>query len=183
MKITILNGEMSHGQTALSQYLQQLEEKLQLVSYVEMFTLSTMDLYYCIGCWDCWWKTPGKCVFKDDGEKIFKSVITSDLVIFASPLIAGFTTSMLKKITDRLIVLLHPYIEIRNKECHHKKRYEKYPDLGLILQREGDTDEEDLKIVKDIYMRIALNFHGELKFMKTTDIDNVEETAYEISTF
>jgi hypothetical protein len=70
---------------------------------------------------------------------------------------------------DRLIVLLHPYIEIVNGECHHRKRYEKYPNLGLILEKEPDTDDEDIKLVKDIFDRLAINFHSKLVFVKMID--------------
>ena len=138
-----------------------------------------MNLHYCTGCWSCWWKTPGRCAINDDAEKIIRSVINSDFVIFASPLIAGFTSSALKKITDRLIVLLHPYIELINGESHHRKRYNKYPDFGLILEKETDTDNEDLDIVNDIYERFALNFHCEKKYTRYIDHDKVEDIIYE----
>ena len=94
-------------------------------------------------------------------------------------MIAGFTSSTLKKITDRLIVLLHPYIKLINGESHHQKRYNKYPDFGLILKKETDTDNEDLDIVNDIYDRFAINFHCEKKYMKYIDHDKVEDIIYE----
>ena len=45
-----------------------------------------------------------------------------------------------------MIPLLHPYIELVKGECHHKKRYSKYPKLALILDRDHDpeTDDEDI---------------------------------------
>jgi multimeric flavodoxin WrbA len=133
-----------------------------------------MNLHYCTGCWSCWWKTPGECAIKDDAEQIFRAVINSELIVFASPLIAGFTSAMLKKIQDRLIVLLHPYLQINNGESHHRRRYDKYPEFGVIIDKEGDTDEEDLKIVKDIYDRLAINFHSKQRFIKFVDeIDSI----------
>ncbi|RLD57641.1 MAG: hypothetical protein DRJ01_13630 [Bacteroidetes bacterium] len=179
MKITILNGDMNTGDSHFSDYLINLTDKLRENNSVNLFHLNKMNLHYCIGCWSCWWKTPGRCIINDDAEKIFKSVINSDFVIFASPLMAGFISSCLKKITDRLIVLLHPYIEIRNGESHHKKRYDKYPDFGLLLEKEKDTDNEDLNIIKDIYDRFAVNFHSQRKYMKFIDYDKVEDIINE----
>ncbi len=75
----------------------------------------------------------------------------------------------MKKITDRLIVLLHPYIEIIEGECHHVKRYEKYPEIGVLLQPEEDTDEEDLAIVSDIYKRLAINLHSKVQIVDVMD--------------
>jgi multimeric flavodoxin WrbA len=172
MKITILNGDMRQGKSGFSAYIEKLAEEFRLNHTVQIFTLDKMNLHYCTGCWSCWWKTPGRCAINDDAEEIFKSVINADFFIFASPLIAGFTSSALKKITDRLIVLLHPYIELKNGECHHRKRYNTYPDFGLILEKEADTDHEDMKIVNDIYDRIALNFHCKKQYMKC--IDNIK---------
>lgn len=178
-RITILNGDLKKGESEFSLYLEKLTEEFRLNNIVSIFHLDKMNLDYCTGCWSCWWKTPGRCAIKDDAEDIFKSVIHSDFVIFASPLIAGFTSSALKKITDRLIVLVHPYIEINKGECHHRKRYEKYPDIGLLLEKETDTDNHDLKIVKDIYDRFALNFHSKNKYIKYVNHDKVEDIIYE----
>ncbi len=182
MKITILNGNMRSQPDEFSAYIDQLNKKIKEDHSCHLYNLNEMNLRYCTGCWSCWWKTPGECSIKDEGEKIFPSVINSDFIIFASPLMAGFTSSALKKITDRLIVLLHPYIELINGECHHRKRYDKYPDFGLLLQKEADTDKEDLDIIKDIYDRLAINFHCRRKYLKFTDQDKIEDIIYETCT-
>ena len=178
MIITILNGDMEEAGD-FSVYTEKLSECFSEEHMIRLFHLRKMNLHYCTGCWSCWWKTPGKCSIKDDAELIFDAVINSDLVLMASPLKAGFTTSELKKITDRLIVLLHPYIEIKQKECHHRKRYEKYPEFGLLLARENDTDDEDIKIVKDIYDRFALNFHSRIKYLMFVESNSPEEIMHE----
>ena len=179
MKITVLNGDMNLGNSDFSCYLEKFTEKLEKDHVVDVYPLHQMDLHHCLGCWTCWWKTPGRCAIEDDADKIFKSVINSDFIIFASPLMAGFTSSALKKITDRLIVLLHPYIQLINGESHHKKRYNKYPDFGLLVEKEADTDDEDLKIISDIYDRFAINFHSRKKYMKIIHHDNIEEIVHE----
>ena len=179
MNISILFGDVNQEESEFSKYIEKLTKEFRLNHTVQLFPLNKMNLNYCTGCWSCWWKTPGRCAIKDDAEEIFKSVINSDFFIFASPLIAGFTSSTLKKITDRLIVLLHPYIELKNGESHHRKRYTNYPDFGLILEKENNTDNEDLKIVSDIYDRLAINFHCKKKYMKFIDHDKPEDVVYE----
>jgi len=96
MKITILNGDMAQGKNEFSTYIEKLTEKFRENHSIDVFPLDKMNLHYCTGCFSCWWKTPGRCVIKDDAEEIFQSVINSDFVIFASPLVAGFTSSVLK---------------------------------------------------------------------------------------
>jgi len=114
MTITILNGDPDSLNGLFSEKIQHLASELGEKNQVNLFNLAQMNLQYCIGCWSCWWKTPGQCTHKDDGEQIFRAVINSDFIIFASPLMAGFTSSTLKKIQDRLIVLLHPFLELIN---------------------------------------------------------------------
>lgn len=178
-RIVILDGAMPGGGDDWSRYLEELTTAFEEEHDVDVFSLARMNLQYCRGCWTCWWKTPGECVLKDDAEAVFRSVINADLVIFASPLSAGFTSSLLKKITDRLIVLVHPYIEIRNNECHHIKRYERYPDIGVLLRKEACTDSDDLRIVSDIYDRLAINFHSRVGFVRYMDEVTAEELCHE----
>ncbi len=179
MRIAILNGDPSPNQNQMNGWLRSYENSLVANGHqVEHFHLSEMNLHHCIGCWTCWWKTPGRCVHNDDGEQVFRTVINADFFVFASPLIAGFTSALLKTITDRFVVLIHPYIEIRLGELHHRKRYDKYPNFGLILSKEADTDEEDLRIVRDMYDRLAINFHAKMLYMNLVEEHNPEETAY-----
>ena len=179
MKITILNGDMDDGESEFTVYIEKLSENLRQQHAVTVFALNKMNLHYCTGCWSCWWKTPGKCAINDDAGEILRSVVDSDFLIFASPLMVGFTSSALKKITDRFVALLHPYIKMKEGECHHLTRYEKYPDFGLVLKKEKDTDDEDIAIVNDIYERLSINFHGAKNFIKFIDNTKMEEIVYE----
>lgn len=166
---------MNQNESEFSKLIGYLSERLKINHTVDVYPLDKMNLHFCNGCWNCWWKTPGRCVIEDDAHEILTSVINSDFIIFASPLKAGFTSSALKKMTDRFVVLVHPYIIIKEGESHHKKRYEKYPNFGLILQKESDTDGEDIQIVNEIYDRLSLNFHGQKKYTKFISNTNIEE--------
>jgi hypothetical protein len=172
MEIVILNGDMEPGNSAFTRVLHKLASDLGKHHNIQLFDLAGMNLKPCTGCWSCWVKTPGLCPTKDDAELIFGAVINAGLLIFASPLMAGFTSSLLKRITDRLIVLIHPYLQIINGEHHHRKRYERYPDFGLVVSPEPDTDAEDLLIVKSIYDRLAINFHSRQRFFKVLEHNN-----------
>jgi len=179
MKIVILNGKLNSKNDDFQSYIEAFVHNFSDKCEIEHIKLSELDLSACTGCWSCWWKTPGRCAVKDDAETVFKSVINADFVLFASPLSAGFTSSLLKLITDRLIVLLHPYIQMIHKESHHRKRYDHYPKIGLLLEKEPDTNQEDIEIISDIYKRLAINFHSELVFVKLIDEHNMEDVFYE----
>ncbi|MCF8334924.1 MAG: NAD(P)H-dependent oxidoreductase [Bacteroidales bacterium] len=180
MKITLLDGNPDKNDFAWVHYLKRVKVAASKNHHLSVFDLKELKIDSCIGCWDCWWKTPGRCVLKDDMEEIMKSTINSGLLVIAAPLVAGFIPYKTKTAIERLIPLLHPYIKLVNGECHHRKRYPYYPDMGIILKKESDTEEEDLQINKDIFGRVALNFHSQVRFFETIDSKPPETIAYEI---
>jgi multimeric flavodoxin WrbA len=165
MKIIILNGNPDGKNNPFDRFLEKLCAALEKENHtVRKIELRDMDINYCTGCWGCWVKTPGQCVIHDDSDIVCGETINSDLVIFASPLIMGFISATLKKTMDRMIGLLHPYIEFVEKECHHHKRYDKYPLLGLILDKNHKKLHQDIAITTDIFKRFSLNFRSKLQF-------------------
>ena len=177
MRIAILDGEQGSGNTPFSEYLQELEALLRSKEHnVERLILRDLDIGQCLGCWGCWVKTPGECVLKDDGERVCRSVINSDFTLLASPLVMGFPTALLKRSIDRLIPLIHPYFAIVAGEIHHRKRYRRYPKLGLLAEKGPADTEVDLEIVAEVFSRTAINFKSELAFSLETSTP-VEEVA------
>lgn len=180
MKITILNGNPNANNDRFNNYLKKLSDLLELSkNTVTILKLRDMDIKYCVGCFGCWVKTPGECVTRDGSHDICREVINSDLTLFASPVIMGFTSALLKKAHEKLIPLVHPYFELVQNEVHHLTRYDKYPPIGLLLEKDKDTDEEDIRIISDIYRRTAISFRTSFCFTKITS-DSVEEVANEI---
>jgi multimeric flavodoxin WrbA len=178
MKVTILNGNPSPENAAFDGYLRGLVDALKAGQHVvTLLPLRDMDIKYCTSCWGCWVKTPGECVAKDDSAEVCRAVINADLVLHASPVIMGFYSALLKKTTDKLIPLIHPYAAVDQGEAHHRARYRRYPLLGLLLQK-GD-DDEDIAIIPQIYSRTALNFKSTVALAKLTS-DPIEEVAREI---
>ena len=177
MKITILNGNPNAVNASFDSYLQQLMDELTSDDHaVTVFDLRDMDTSYCTGCFDCWVKTPGICRTADEGRDINRATINSDFVLWASPVIMGFYSALLKKVTDKFVGLVHPYAEFVNGEMHHLARYDSYPLAGLLLEKGADTDDEDIRIISDIHQRTALNFKTTSAFTKLT-ADPVEEVA------
>ena len=180
MQITVINGSPTAKVGEIDNCLGSLSRLLEVRGHrLTLFNLGEMYLKHCTGCWGCWVKTPGECVFPDDTSDVRRAYINSDFILFASPVIMGFTSALLKRTQDKLIPLLHPYFEIDRDEIHHRPRYESYPPIGLFLEEEEDTDEEDLEIISAIYRRTALNAKSSLSFTKLTSV-SMEEIADEI---
>ena len=178
MNVLIMNG--SKTDSGINSCTSEIINKLSTQGHsVKELMLRDMNYNPCRGCFNCWVKTPGLCVYKDDGDILCKEFLNSDLVILASPIIMGYPSAIVKNALDRIIPLIHPYLEDVNGEVHHKKRYKKYPSLALILEKGEDTDAEDIEIITEIFERSALNLQSSLKFVKLTD-SAAEEMVNEI---
>ena len=170
MRILILNGDTRPKETTLARYLADFETRLSdHGALVRRIDLADLDLKFCTGCWSCWLATPGRCVFRDGMEGVYPEFLASDLVVWASPLVLGTVPALVKKTQDRLIPLVHPYIQLVHGECHHRKRYDRYPDLGLIVAPESADMPEDLRNVRHLFERFALNLRADLRLFATVD--------------
>lgn len=180
-KISIFNGTPENSEYQLSLYLKNLQEYLKnKQTEVIYYDLSKEDIHYCVGCWDCWWKTPGFCRFKDSMYQMYPDIVSSSLVIYASPMIMGFYSALMKKMHDRTVPLLHPYIEMVNGESHHRKRYPNYPEIGILLEAK-EEDKDALGFNREIADRYALNFRSRINFFYTTSQITEKDLANEIS--
>ncbi len=111
----------------------------------------------CIGCWNCWLKTPGICVMKDQMTTSYSDYVNSDTVILLLDTAQGFINHQGKVFLDRTIPHYHPYIDLVQGECHHVARYERYPDMVFHYDLEGLTDQEET-VIEDYLVRMAFHF-------------------------
>ena len=130
---------------------------------MKIFDLGKLTVNQCTGCFSCWLKTPGECIFKDSMEEIYTEIVKADIMIFVSPVKTGFVSGRIKTFMDRLIPLILPDFKIVNNEFHHKERYGKYPVLGIILEKTEKSRESDINIIKKFFERFSLNFHSKVE--------------------
>jgi hypothetical protein len=181
MKITILNGNPDARNGTFDDYLMRLSDELTSDGHtVTSFELREMDISYCIGCFGCWVKSPGECRSEDESRIVSRAYINSDFVLYASPVIMGFYSALLKKVTDKFIQLVEPYMEFVDGESRHLARYDRYPLVGLLLEKGADCDDEDISIIADTHKNTALNFKSRLVFTKLTH-EPVDKVAQAIT--
>jgi len=77
---------------------------------------------------------------------------------------------------DKHLPLIHPYMVVDQGEAHHLRRYPRSPRVGLLVEKETDTDARDLQIVTDICCRTALNLKTRLEFSLTTEAPILDVT-------
>jgi multimeric flavodoxin WrbA/putative sterol carrier protein len=106
---------------------------------VEYFKLKDYNIKECTGCYTCWTKSPGKCIFDnkkvgDDMAMLRQKYREADLVVFASPLYIFNVSGILKTFMDRLLPVLQPYMLLNdNGNIMHPDRFPGKGEQGFII--------------------------------------------------
>ena len=90
----------------------------------ETVYLKEKEIHSCVGCYTCWAKTPGVCIFKDDMPELLEKVKGCDIIVYATPLYNFNMTSLLKAFQERLLPLLDPHLIKTGETYRHPPRYE-----------------------------------------------------------
>lgn len=113
----------------------------------------------CIGCFGCWVKTPGQCVIVDEYQKMGELFGKTEELVIISRCSFGSYSSFVKNVMDRSISYVLPYFEIRDKEMHHKARYENHMRMRVYFYGE-DVSDAERQTAEQLVRANAVNFHG-----------------------
>lgn len=161
MKIIALNASptMRRGMTS-SLMDSVLEGAKEAGAEIEIIYIQKLKINYCIGCFDCWVKTPGVCVHKDDMVSLLEKIKESDCVLICTPLYADGMTAQMKTVIDRMIPLIDPHIENVGGHNRHVKRLKKLPGVALLSVC-GFYELDNFDGLVDHMKRICKNFQAE----------------------
>ena len=125
MKILAIQGsprpKVSNTEILLQQFLQGVQSQ---GAETETIYLKDKDIHSCVGCYTCWAKTPGVCIFKDDMAELLEKVRGCDILVYATPLYNYNMTSFLKAFQERLLPLVDPHLIKTGETYRHPPRYE-----------------------------------------------------------
>lgn len=125
MKVLAVNASPRGKDGFTDRILQPLLDGMrQTGAETEVIYLANKNIHHCIGCFSCWLKTPGKCVFDDDMEPLLRKMIDVDLIIYATPLYFFTMTGLLKDFFDRTLPLALPFMaKTQSGITTHPPRY------------------------------------------------------------
>jgi multimeric flavodoxin WrbA len=184
---------MDKGNTALilSPFLEGMREA---GAEVELLYIKKLKINPCQGEFNCWLKTPGKCFQKDDMQMLHPKLQEADILVFATPVYVDAVSGPMKNLMDRMIPLVHPFIELRDDHCRHPLREDAKDGRVVLVSNCGfwEMDNFDPLIVhmkaacKNLSREFAgalLRPHGgALRVMKETGapLDDIFEAAKEV---
>ncbi|MCW5212158.1 flavodoxin family protein [Desulfobulbus sp. TB] len=125
---------------------------------IQTFKLREITINPCIGCFNCWVKTPGTCFHQDAVADILRAILSSHTVIFFTPVIFGGYSSELKKLIDRFLLITLPFLEKTFGEFHHPRRYSNFPHM-VGLGTSFTTNKTVTQCFKTLVGRNAINAH------------------------
>ncbi len=123
MKILAVNGsprkKKSNTDRLLLPFIEGAKEE---GAEVDLLYLQGKKIKPCLGCFNCWLKTPGVCAQKDDMAGVLDLLRNADVLVLATPLYICSMTAQMKVMLDRIIPLILPFIEVRDGRCTHFMR-------------------------------------------------------------
>lgn len=125
----------------------------------QVINLEGLRIADCNGCFGCWTRTPGECVIHDDAPAVTEIMAHADRIILFCPVVFGGFDPMLKRVIERSISLLLPFMRVYHGELHHPPRYgREYELCGIgILSR---PDPEGTVSFRQRLRRLSHNFNG-----------------------
>lgn len=109
--VTIIADEGQYGTGAA--LCQEFSVKGIPTKYI---SLENAQVKPCVGCNGCTYQTYGKCVFRDDGDRIYPHVIRADALIFVTPIVFGSYSFKIKRVFDKFGLIMDRHYFMRNKE-------------------------------------------------------------------
>jgi len=133
MKIFIVNGSPRGTKGYTNKLIELFAEGARKAGAdVTIEQLAHKNIHHCTGELACWTKTPGECIHKDDMRDMLQKMISSDGIVFASPVYVDGMTGLLKNFLDRCVPTVQPFFELRDGHIRHPSRHGRAQRVALI---------------------------------------------------
>ncbi|RJP32973.1 MAG: flavodoxin family protein [Actinobacteria bacterium] len=117
---------------------------------VEKIYARKLDLKPCLGCFNCWLKTPGLCTQKDDWGLVLGKMAEADLIVYATPVYAYNMTVYMRTLFDRTgMLVIHPYFTTTDNGLVHLCRYPGIRKKAVLVANALLWDESVFSLLAD----------------------------------
>jgi len=174
MKAIILNGSSKNDATGERIRIALTDELAARGWEVKHVQLCDEKIGNCAGDFFCWIRNPGMCNVADINRTFAAEIISSDLMVYLTPVTFGGYSYHLKKLVDHQIQNVEPFFEKVAGETHHQKRYPRYPDFLAVGWME-QTDPQQEAIFRHLAQRNAVNFYAHKSVASIVMADQPDE--------
>jgi multimeric flavodoxin WrbA len=162
MKIVAFNGspraEKSTTNIMVEAFLAGAEDA---GAETEQVFLVRNKIGHCLGCFNCWLKTPEQCVQSDDMGGLIEKYLSSDVAVLATPLYNDNVSGIMKNFIDRLLPTGDPHFEKdTNGEVRHVKGRKSDPKF-VMMANSGFPEQSHFQVLRLLTQRMARNYQTE----------------------
>lgn len=130
---------------------------------IKVISVEKLKISHCIGCNQCWLKTPGQCTMNDDYEHILRQMVHAENLWLVTDTHFGFIDYRGKRVMDRIVPMLNMYIEFRDGWMRHQLRYHAL-NVGVLYRGNGDQE-----LLQEWSERCSMNLGGHSLGIKSLD--------------
>lgn len=121
----------------------------------ETVYLSSLKMADCLGDFDCWFKTPGKCRHKDDVPGVQEKMRRADVLVYATPLYICTMSALMKRFLDRICPMAEPYQCYENGVCSHPIREGEHMGRMVLISVAGFPGLRNFDALRFTFERLA----------------------------
>ena len=152
MKVLAFNASPRKG-NGVSEALMNwfLEGASQAGAEIEKHYVTDLDIKGCLGCFSCWWVTPGRCSQRDDMDWLLPKIAEADVLYLGTPIYHYNIVHYLQRMRERTLPLAMPEMYIEDGDTHHPARSRNKEQVTVLAAVCGFPDLVNFRQVEGLY--------------------------------
>src|SRR5665648_888232 len=111
-----------------------------IIEQAEIININSKIINFCTSCFNCWTKTPGSCVIRDDQVLIYPKIAMAKEIVYICRVKYGCYDVPFKAMLERCLPLQQPFLMVFQQETHHELRGVETKDAIIIGYGEAIMD-------------------------------------------
>jgi putative NADPH-quinone reductase len=162
MQVLLLNGSARGDKGVTGRLSRALTAGLEEGgAMVEALLVKELEVAPCRACLGCMHKHPGRCVQRDDMDRVVPLLKAADLLVLAAPVYTDSMSAQLKAVMDRCICSMQPFLFAdKTGRTRHPMAWD-MPGKMALLSTCGFPEPETFEPLVATVRAQAANFGGE----------------------